>query len=61
LICTSMIAMDAEHFFKCFSVIKDSSVKNSIYLSVSIYHSANTEVDAHSQLLDRSQGPQWRS
>jgi hypothetical protein len=22
---------------------------------------ANTEVDAHSQLLDRSQGPQWRS
>ena len=22
---------------------------------------ANTEVDAHSQLLDVSQGPQWRS
>jgi hypothetical protein len=22
---------------------------------------ANTEVDAHSQLLDGSQGPQWRS
>jgi hypothetical protein len=22
---------------------------------------ANTEVDAHSQLLDESQGPQWRS
>jgi hypothetical protein len=24
-------------------------------------HLANTEVDAHSQLLDGSQGPQWRS
>jgi hypothetical protein len=22
---------------------------------------ANTELDAHSQLLDGSQGPQWRS
>jgi hypothetical protein len=34
LICISLMTKDAEHFFKCFSAIWDSSVENSLFSSV---------------------------
>jgi hypothetical protein len=37
LICISLMSKDAEHFFKCFSAIQDSSVENSLFSSVSIF------------------------
>jgi glucan phosphoethanolaminetransferase (alkaline phosphatase superfamily) len=30
LICISLMAKDVEHFFKCFSVISDSSIVNTV-------------------------------
>jgi hypothetical protein len=33
-ICTSLVTKDVEYFFKCFSVIGDSSVENSLLRSV---------------------------
>jgi hypothetical protein len=34
LICISLMTKDFEHFFKCFSAIRDSSVENSLFRSV---------------------------
>ena len=34
LICISLITKDFEHFFRCFSVIQDSSVVNSWFSSI---------------------------
>jgi hypothetical protein len=34
LICISLITKDFEHFFKCFSAIRDSSVVNSLFSSI---------------------------
>ena len=34
LICISLMAMDVEHFFKCFLVIWDSFVENSLFSSM---------------------------
>jgi len=34
LICMSLMTKDVEHFFKCFSAIRDSSVENSLFRSV---------------------------
>ena len=53
---------------KAYNPIKNGaqiSTKNSHLIELSVVRLfrglANTEVDAHSQLLDGSQGPQWRS
>ena len=35
LICISLMTKDVEHFFTCFSVIRTSSVENSLFSSVS--------------------------
>jgi hypothetical protein len=34
LICISLLTKDVEHFFKCFSSMRDSSVENSLFSSV---------------------------
>jgi hypothetical protein len=34
LICISMMTKDAEHFFRCFSVIQYPSVENSLFSSL---------------------------
>ena len=31
VICISLMSKDVEHFFKCFSAIRDSSVENSLF------------------------------
>ena len=37
LICISLMTMDLEHFFRCFSAIQYSSVENSLFISVPIF------------------------
>ena len=34
LFCISLMSKDIEHFFKCFSAIRDSSVENSLFSPV---------------------------
>lgn len=34
LICISLMTKDCEHFFKCFSIIRDSSFVNSLFSSI---------------------------
>jgi hypothetical protein len=37
LICISLITRDFEHFFRCFSAIRDSSVVNSQFSSIPLF------------------------